>query len=296
MDLGHRPVSHYRALGELGVMGSVGHSVRERAHNRRIIAGETSDISLPTLLHLLEIESVHGRLHLGKEATIRLYQGSVVDATFGAHRGLAALREILFRESWSFEVILGPSAPGQAIERLPMIIMDAFHLRDEWSRIAGVVYRLVGDQRWCPTGAEVDVYMDLLDGVQELRTIVAKVGAPTTLLVERVLEALTLGLIEKVDAPLPLGPQTMRPSLTAPAQRPEIEVVTEALARPGPTPEEEAFIASADFDDLLGFARKSMRRGDLATVEAAVRAALLLDPESRIAQQNLRRVLQLRAH
>ncbi len=176
-----------------------------------------------------------------------------------------------------------------------MLIMEALHLREEWSRMAGNIYRLVGDQRWCPTGAPVDVYMDLIDGSQELRQIAAKVGAPTTILVEGVLEALTLGLIEQVERPQRSATPSAPPSPPSSAQGEE----TEARPEPPPThalaPEDQAYIATADFDDLLGFARRSIRRGDLATAEAAVRAALHLEPESRIAQQNLRRLLQLRA-
>jgi hypothetical protein len=190
------------------------------------------------------------------------------------------------------------------MHRLPFAIMDALHLRSEWSRIQGETFRLVGAQRWCPTGGEIDALMDRLDGLSPLRELVAETGVPATLAVESVLEALTLGLVEKVaktekvtDVTDVADVANVEPNAEVEqiAPKPTQQVQAGLSPSAGLAPDVASFIATADFDDLLGFARRQMRRGDLATVEAAVRAALQINPESRIAQQNLRRVVQLRA-
>lgn len=271
-----------------GAMGSAIEISRNVEKEERVLVGEVSDISLPTLLHLLEIENVTGWLRLGDTAEISFYKGHVVDASIGSHRRLAALREILFQEDWTFEVVRGNADPGQPMHRLPFAMMDALHLRGEWSRIRGETYRLVGAQRWCPTGGEIDALMDRLDGVRPLGELVAATGVPATLAVESVLEALTLGLVEKVAK---VAKATKVEAVPEAADQSQASISPSA----GLDPDLASFIATADFDDLLSFARKRMRSGDHATVEAAVRAALRINPESRIAQQNLRRVLQLRA-
>jgi len=281
-------------------MGSAVQITSRIQKEESVLVGEVSDISLPTLLHLLEIENITGWLRLGDEAEISFHMGHVVGASIGPHRRLAALREILFRENWTFEVVRGNAEPGQPMHRLPFAMMDALHLRGEWSRIEGDAYRLVGDQRWCPTGGEIDALMDRLDGVSPLRDIVAATGLSATIAVESVLEALTLGLIEKVEpversVPDPTVVQEEPSPSPSPSPNPSTGPSTGPSPSTGLDPEIASFISTADFDDLLDFARRTMRNGDLATVEAAVRAALRINPESRIAQQNLRRVAQLRA-
>ncbi|MCB9568207.1 MAG: DUF4388 domain-containing protein [Myxococcales bacterium] len=270
------------------------------ATGEKILSGELADISLPTLLHLLEIENVTGWLLLDRRARIDFAKGHVIAASIGSRHGVEALREILFQEGSRFEVCRGEPRPEQGIERVAFAVMDAFRLRDEWARIEGSVLRLVGGQMWRPTGTEVDALMDRIDGESSLRELVALTGVPVTMAIECVLDALTLGLVEVVKvrpkaeraepSPATPIPEAARASEPGPAPAP--------AASPAPAPAEVVTraleIEGVDFYELLDRARASMRRGALDEAEALVEAALRLRPEDRVARQNLRRIHQLR--
>ena len=137
--------------------------------------------------------------------------------------------------------------------------MDAYRLRDEWTRIAGVVLRPAGGETWRPTGGLLDTFIVNFDGRRTVAETVAAATGCATLLLDALLDAINLGLLVRVAAP------------TAPAIEPDL-----------------------NFYELIDRAQALMRRGNYETAEQHLQRALALRPDDRVAQQNLRALTQRR--
>jgi len=243
-----------------------------------ILAGELADMSLPAILHLLEIESFTGWLLIDDEFRIDLRRGHVTGASAGPKEGVEALKEVLVAGGARFEVLRGTPRQERALERVSSTLIDSFRILDEWARIEGLVLRLVGDQRWRPTGREIDVVMAEIDGKSALRDLVAPTGVSLCTVVDEILEAKRLGLVVEA-APVPSE------EAADGAKR------GHDLQESAPTTDD---FAGLDLFDLRDRARAATKSGDYELAEAALQAALRLSPGDRIASQNLRRVRELR--
>ncbi len=238
-----------------------------------ILCGELAEISLSTILHLMDLESLTGWLLIDGDARIDFHAGHVTTASKGALRGACALREILVCGGSAFEVFRGEPRSEVVMCRISLTILDAFRLRDEWQKMETSVLRLVGDQRWHPTGGGVDALMEQLDGKRTLAELVRHTGLSLGTVVEEILEAKTLGLVEvceHCDEPVR---RKKTPSISA------IHYGADS--------------AAVDFFELLDRARVSIRQRSLESAEELLNRALHLRPNDRIAQQNLRRVREL---
>ena len=239
-----------------------------------ILRGELAEISLSTLLHLMDLESLTGWLVVDGEARIDFHAGHVTTASKGALRGPCALREILVCGGSSFEVFRGSPRSTVAMRRISLIILDAFRLRDEWLKMEHSVLRLVGDQRWHPTGGGVDALMEQLDGKRTLAELVRQTGLSLGTVIEEIREAKTLGLVEVCE------------SSGVPVRQAKSSLSTIHYGVDS---------AAVDFFELLDRARGSIRRRDFVLAEDLLCRALQLRPNDRIAQQNLRRVRELQS-
>ncbi len=249
-----------------------------------VLSGDLDDMCLPTLLHLLEIESHTGWLQVDQERRIDLYRGHVTCASAGDLEGVEALKEVLVAGGSRFEVFHGRPRHERALERVSSTLFDSYRILDEWAKIEGTVLRLVGDQRWWPTGRGIDALMAVIDGTTPLRELVAQTGVSLCSVVDEVLEAKRLGLV--VATEVVTGELATEPGVEVGPDLPE-------LGGTPPPATEDPFVG-VDFFDLLDRARASTKLGDYGFAEAALEAALRLRPEDRIASQNLRRVRELR--
>jgi hypothetical protein len=252
---------------------------RAEAEGQRILSGDLGDISLPTLLQLVQIETISGWMTIDNKARIDVSRGHIVGARIAGLTGVEALREILFQEGGTFQVLRGEPEGGDVIECVPFAVMDACRLRDEWDRIAGKILKMSGDHTWKATGTAVDAVMAAVDGARSLHELSVDTGQAPTLIVDGILDAMAMGLVS-VAGSKPVDAQ--RPALVAPAA---VDVFDEA----------EADGEEVDFYELLDQARTLLRSGELDAAEAAVNRALRQRPDDRVARQNLRAIRAKRA-
>ncbi len=260
-------------------MGAIARGVRAVSGpqaEETILSGDLAEMSLPTLLHLLEIESHSGWLEVDEVLRIDLHRGHVTGASAGPLEGVRALKEILVAGGGEFRVVRGTPREGRALERVSATLFDAYRILDEWRGLEGATLRLVGDQRWRPTGREIDALLSALDGTRTLGELVSVTGVSLCAIVDEVLEAMRLGLVVQA----------------APRVRARANDPTTEEARVEPVVEEP--FSGLGFFDLLDEVRTLTKRGDYSLAESACAAALRLRPGDRIASQNMRRVQQLK--
>ncbi len=244
-----------------------------RNTGQSILCGELDEISISTLLHLMELESLTGWVSIDRVAMIDFHAGHVTTASIGSLSGACALQEIVIQGGTTFEVFRGNPRQTTVMCRISLMLLDAFRLRDEWLKIEDSTLRLVGDQRWHPTGRGVDALMEQLDGKRSLADLAGRTGLPLGTIVEEIIEAKTLGLVEVCEPCNVPKPRKKAPRSGA------IHYGS----------------GGVDFFELLDRARASIRRRSFAAAEALLSRALNMRPGDRIAQQNLRRVRELRA-
>ena len=146
----------------------------------------------------------------------------------------------------------------QELDNPTFAIMDAYRLRDEWAKVAGLVLQPAAGG-WQPTGSALDALVPLLDGRRSAAEAVAESGGYVTAILDALSAALGRGQLVRV-----------------------------AGSRGGGTE------AGADFYELLDRAQGFMRGGNYEAAEGLLRRAIALRPDDRVAQQNLRAVLQRR--
>ena len=242
----------------MGVTQREVQSVGFVAREREVLSGDLSDVGLATLLQVVQMEGLSGWIRVRGRGAITLVKGQVVGAECGELRGSDALLELLFADHGRFEVVQGSPAAAPPLPGVTFAVMDAYRLRDEWERLGGLVLRRIGGTQWRPTGAAIDAVMAEIDGVRSLRSLVAGLGVSPTQIIDAARDAIDIGLIEAA----------------AVVQAPEVH---------------------GDLHELLDQSREAMRRGDLVGAIRLLEQALLVDPSSRVAQQNLRRLCQLHA-
>ncbi len=228
---------------------------------REILSGDLSDISLTSLLQLAQYEAISGWLRVTRRGEITLHKGQVLDASCGRLTGLEALRELLFHRGDRFSLLRGEPKSQRTIENVTFAVMDAYRLRDEWTRLAGVVLRPGNDQPWRPTGGLLDTIAVHLDGRSTVAeaTAAANANGCTTLVLDALLDAINLGLLVRIAAP---AARIVEPNLS--------------------------------FFELIDRARVLMRSNNDEAAEHLLRRALELRPDDRVAAQNLRALTQRR--
>lgn len=224
-----------------------------------ILSGDLSDIGLTSLLQLAQYESISGWLSVPRRGEIVLERGHVLNARCGPLTGLEALRELLFHRGGRFSLLRGEPKVPRVIENVTFAVMDAYRLRDEWARVAGLVLQPAGGPMWRPTGGLLDTLVVHLDGRRTVAEAVAAASGGATLLLDALLDALHLGLLVRLAAP------------AAPRDEPAL-----------------------DFYELIDRAQTLMRGGNYETAEQHLHRALALRPGDRVAQQNLRALSQRR--
>lgn len=224
-----------------------------------ILSGDLSDISLTSLLQLAQYEAISGWLCIARRGEIALNKGHVLDASCGSLTGLEALRELLFHRGGRFSLVRGEPKGARAIENVTFAVMDAYRLRDEWTRIAGVVLRPAARETWRPTGGLLDALVVHFDGRRTVADSIAVAAGCATLMLDALLDAMNLGLLVRVAVP------------AVPADEPNL-----------------------GFHELIDHARALLRSGNYETAERHLQRALALRPDDRVAQQNLRALTQRR--
>lgn len=237
-----------------------------RPRTTELLRGDLKDVSLVSLLQLAQAEAISGWLRVEGRGDIVLLKGHVGSAVCGRLTGVEALRELAFHERGRFVLVRGEPGGERCDVNVPFALMDAYRLRDEWKRLADAVLRRVDDRPWKPTGGPFDPIVLELDGRRPLAELVESHANLTTLVIDAALDALRLGLLERVP----------------PGERPVVEL------RP-------VVDAHEDFDALVERGRDLIRRGEYDQAEALLRGALARRPDDRAVRQNLRAIAHRRA-
>ncbi|WAS90949.1 DUF4388 domain-containing protein [Nannocystis punicea] len=235
-----------------------------RPRSTELLRGDLRDVSLVSLLQLAQVEAVSGWLRVDGRGEISLLKGHVGSVVCGRLSGVEALRELAFHDRGRFVLARGEPAGDRCGDNVTFALMDAYRLRDEWKRLAEAVLRRVDEKPWKPTGGPFDPIVLELDGQRPLAELVAPHLGIVTLVIDAALDALRLGLVERV-----LDAQRRPPAL--------------------------AVVDGEDYDDLLDRGRELARRGDYDAAESLLRRALARRPDDRVVQQNLRALARRRA-
>ncbi|MEL6343706.1 MAG: DUF4388 domain-containing protein [Myxococcota bacterium] len=230
-----------------------------------VLRGELGAIRIASLLQFAEMDRLTGRLSVGEDGVVHLYDGHPVAASHGALSGVDALLAMLPLESGAF--LLNDDAPvesGEPLCALMALIMGGARLQDEWSRTAPMVLGGNPERGWSPSDPFEAAIVERLDGERTLAEAVAGVAHPFVVLD---------GLLDAME----------RQDLIAVAP-PNPERAAAALKPP----------SADEFYPLIDEARQRRKVGDLGGAESALRRALMIRPDDRTLQQNLRRIRQLR--
>ncbi len=235
-----------------------------------VLSGDLDRVSLASVLQLLELEGHHGKLSVGN-GHMQMIDGSLVGASFHGLEGRDAAVEALVRARGRFVVDdEAEEWSGKAVG-VQYLILESCRVLDDLERF-GTMAPPAGQSMEGPLSS---LLVDA-DGKRTFASLVAATGMPVVHALPPFMEAVERGHIR--------GQPT--------AAHADLELLwIRATDLPAPTPLAPKIEGS--FDDLVFEARKHVRGRQYDAAAQTLRAALELRPDSRIAQQNLRRVLAL---
>lgn len=234
----------------------------ERPWGIEILTGDLFEISLAALLNLVQHEALTGWLSVARRGAITLKKGQPRTARCGPLDGIDGLRELIFHRGGRFSLVRGEPAESDdpPIGSTTFALMDAYRLRDEWTRIAPMTLRAAGGRPWQPTAGPLDQIAPRLDGRRTVAEAVHPGDSPITPLIDPLVRALAQGLLERVHRP-------------------------ETTPQPAAPPPK-------DFYELVDLGREHMRRGEHEAAQTLLLQAMALRPDDRVVQQNLRALAQ----
>lgn len=229
------------------------------------MAGDLFEISLASLLFLVQYEGINGWLTVAKRGVVTMNKGHISAARCGSLRGHDGLRELLFHRGGRFSIVRGEplGTEGPAVANPTFAMMDAYRLRDEWTRLAPQVLRVPSARPWRNNGGPLDLTVAQFDGRRNVAEALRSQDGALSPLIDAVLEAVTAGRLERGNgSAAPSAPPAAEPS------------------------------AVGDFYDLVERGRDHVRRGDYKAAHDLLTRALALRPDDRVVQQNLRALVQ----
>lgn len=237
-----------------------------RARGVEILAGDLFEVSLASLLFLVQYEAISGWLTVARRGVVSLTRGHIASARCGSLRGHEGLRELLFTRGGRFSIVRGEleSTEGPAVTNPTFAMMDAYRLRDEWNRLAPQILRTPAARPWRPTGGPIDATVAQFDGRRSVAEALRSQDGALCPLIDPLLEAIAAGLLERISS-----------GATAAAAA--------AVATPA---------VSSDFYELVERGRDHVRRGEYRAAHDLLTQALALRPDDRVVQQNLRALVQ----
>ena len=230
---------------------------------REILRGDLEVLNLASVLQLIEAEAITGRMSFDQGAEIRFKHGQLVSATIGHRNGVQAVEEMFLTPMATFVVSQVEVHEERVLGMMTGVIMSGLRLSDEWARLSPLV---LGPR----PGREIkDVALAALvkqmDGARTFVEVVQAAGTFPVAAIDPIVRGLDEGLLREVSAP---APERARAALSP------------------PSPEE--------YYPLIDEGRNHLKLGQLAEAEAAFRRAQMARPDDRLAEQNLKRVLQLK--
>ncbi len=234
-----------------------------RTRGVEILAGDLFEISLASLLFLVQYEAINGWLTITKRGVVTMTKGQLSSARCGSLRGHDALRELLFHRGGHFSIVRGePSGTeGPAVTNPTFAMMDAYRMRDEWNRLAPQILRAPAARPWHATGGPIDATVGQFDGHRSVAEALRSQDGALCPLIDPLLAAIASGQLERISG--------------------------DAAAAAVPPS-----AASNDFYELVERGRDRVRRGEYKPAHDLLTQALALRPDDRVVQQNLRALVQ----
>jgi hypothetical protein len=221
-------------------------------------------------MQLLELEGHHGKLSIG-DGHLRMIDGSLVGASFLGLDGRDAAVEALVRARGRFVVDDEAEEWGGAAVGVQYLILESCRVLDDLER-----FGTMAPPPGLSIGGLLSPLLSLADGERTFASLIASTGVPVVHALPPIVEAVEQGHLR--------GQPTRAVS--------DLELLwVRASAPAAPVP--EVAKPKGSFDDLVFAARKHVRARQYDDAARSLRAALEQRPDSRIAQQNLRRVLEL---
>jgi hypothetical protein len=230
---------------------------------REILRGDLEVLNLASVLQLIEAEAITGRMSFDQGAEIRFKHGQLVSATIGHRNGVQAVEEMFLTPMATFVVSQVEVHEERVLGMMTGVIMSGLRLSDEWARLSPLVLgprpgREIKD-------AALAALVKQMDGARTFVEVVQAAGTFPVAAIDPIVRGLDEGLLREVSAP---APERARAALSP------------------PSPEE--------YYPLIDEGRNHLKLGQLAEAEAAFRRAQMARPDDRLAEQNLKRVLQLK--
>lgn len=238
-----------------------------RARGVEILAGDLFEISLASLLFLVQYEAINGWLTIAKRGVVTMTKGHISSARCGSLRGHDGLRELLFHRGGRFSIVRGEleGTEGPPVANPTFAMMDAYRLRDEWTRLAPQILRVPAARPWRATGGPLDATVAQFDGRRGVAEALRSRDGALCPLIDPLLEAIATGLLERISGGA--AATEVAPAAAVPA-------------------------AIGDFYELVERGRDCVRRGEYKAAHDLLTQALALRPDDRVVQQNLRALVQ----
>lgn len=223
---------------------------------REALRGNGDLAELSTLLQLVEMEVLTGRVRYDRGGEIGVYGGSIVRAGLGRLSGVGALLEMFLVTSGPFGVDVGAEPKAPPLGSTAALVLDGCRLLDDWRRIESL---FLSAGRAGPLPPPLQALQ--FDGRLPTGSVLAAAGAARHPLVDPILQAIESGVL--------------------------VEVARAAPAVPAAN--------AATYEACMEEGRRCVRGGRLAEARARFSEAITLRPDDRVAIQNLRRVAAMEA-
>ena len=226
-----------------------------------VLAGSIRHLPAPALLQIMDSESLTGELTIDPAgARLDVSGGSVVAAACDGLTGTPAVIATFLIDHGTFELVEVDVA-GQPLAPTMSLVMEGLRVLDEWTRLQPMVLT-VGEGSWAAS-ERLRPALLLLDGERPLAEAIVLARVHPITVVDEILKALEAGRLVAAAPP-----------------KPERAAIAHKLL-------------DVDVMDLVLDARKALKQRRFEEAESMLRRALAVDPEHRIARQNLRRVLAM---
>ncbi len=240
----------------------------QRRKRISILSGSLRHVGIGSLLNLITSEQYSGWLTIEDAGTIGFCKGCMTCASTSGATGTRAVLELFLAFEGNFLFELGDCPHGPSLGPTMALMMEGCRLLDEWNRLSAMVLGTNGSLPADENRGLIDDFERLLDGRITVGELAVELAASPLDLIDPLLADLESGIVANVAPP---NPQRARAAVSEHSRRDTLSTF-----------------------ELIDRSRDLIRAGDLMRAEITLRHVLRMEPDNRIAQQNLRHILEMR--